>query len=116
MILLVLISVTLFPMYANLSYANVPIYAYTCSKDNQGAFKSFIKADLAVTPQSVCKASDPLYVLLELHFPLYVISMLTFLGWMMACFFLPTGMWGFFFDSVQAFAYRPTKTDKMNFD
>ena len=88
-------------MYAHLSYSNIPIYSSSCSDEQKGATGAFVKADLPVTTDSVCRMQDPIYMLIRLNFPLYVIAMLSFIGWMFLCFFLPTGMWGFFFDFVQ---------------
>lgn len=51
-----------------------------------------------------------------LYFPIYVIAMLSFFGWMMLCFFLPTGMWALFFDAVAIFWNRPRIMDKNEFD
>ena len=49
-------------------------------------------------------------------FQIYAITVMCFLGWMMLCFFLPTGLWAFPFDLIGAWVLRPKpmKEDEFN--
>jgi len=98
---LAIISVILFPCYTYLSYANIPVYASTCSTDQVGQAAAFVNIETVVDiKDSVCKLTDPAYMNINVNFPIYATSVLTFMGWMMLCFFLPTGMWGIPFDWI----------------
>ena len=46
-------------------------------------------------------------MVLTVGFPIYVTSVLSFIGWLVLCFFLPTGMWGLPFDYIGAYMMRP---------
>jgi len=52
---------------------------------------------------------------IDVNFPIYATSLLCFIGWMILCFFLPTGMWGIPFDWIGAWAQRPIVMDEGTF-
>jgi len=52
---------------------------------------------------------------IAVNFPLYATALLSFIGWMILCFFLPTGMWGIPFDWIGAWAQRPITMDEASF-
>ena len=107
-VLLVIIAVTLFPCYAYLSYANIPVYAVTCATSQVGQAAAFVDLSTPVTiADSVCKATSPAYMKIAVNFPLYATALLCFIGWIVLAFFLPTGMWGIPFDWIGAWAQRP---------
>jgi len=49
-------------------------------------------------------------------FPVFAITVMTFTGWLLLCFFLPTGMWAYSFNWIGAWAQRPKpmKEDEFN--
>jgi hypothetical protein len=49
-------------------------------------------------------------------FPVYAITVMTSLGWVMLMFFLPIGMWAYAFDYVGAYVKRPQPMKKEDFD
>ena len=51
-----------------------------------------------------------------MSFPVYVIGIMTFLGWFLLVFFLGTGLVAFPFDLINAFRFRPRpmKEDEFN--
>lgn len=49
-------------------------------------------------------------------FPIYVTAVLSFVGWVMMAFFLPTGMWAFVFENIAEFVTRPKKLDDSEFN
>jgi hypothetical protein len=58
-ITLVLVSIVLFPAYAAMSYAYIPIRAMTCSWDPSADLDPFLPADQEVTAEmSFCASSD----------------------------------------------------------
>ena len=48
--------------------------------------------------------------------PIFVASLLSFLGWLMISFFLPTGMWAFVFEYIAEFVTRPKKMEDDEFN
>jgi len=65
---------------------------------------------------SVCKSGEgPVFMKIDVNFPIYATSLLCFIGWMILCFFLPTGMWGIPFDWIGAWAQRPIVMDEGTF-
>ena len=49
-------------------------------------------------------------------FPVYVMSLCSFLGWLMIIFFLPTGMWAYVFEFIAEFVTRPKKMQDDEFN
>lgn len=40
---------------------------------------------------------------------------MTFVGWFLVCFYLPTGMWAYPFDYIGAWALRPKPMNDVDF-
>lgn len=65
--------------------------------------------------QSGCFEQD--YTLkTEVGFPIYGITIMTFLGWFWLCFYMPTGMWAYVFDYIGAWTRRPKPMNEADFD
>jgi hypothetical protein len=82
------------------AYSEIPVSASTCMDTD------FVLGSATVTP-SPCKRLDPVYLNVALTFPIYVTACMTFIGWFMLLFFLPTGMWSWFFESLATYFTRP---------
>lgn len=81
----------LFPTYAFLRYSNLPIVANTCSTTS--TVDPFIDATTVIAADSLsnCLRLDTT-VEITLGFPVYSIGLMSFIGWFVLIFFLPTGM------------------------
>ena len=53
---------------------------------------------------------------IRILFPIYVCSLMAFLGWWMLIFFLPTGMWAFVIENISEFVMRPKPMDDAEFN
>jgi len=51
----------------------------------------------------------------EVGFPIYGITIMTFVGWFFVCFYMPTGMWAYVFDYIGAWTQRPKPMDEAEF-
>lgn len=102
-LLLVIVTVALFPTYAFLRHSLIPVKASTCVTSTPGLF---VPAAANVTAISSCKLiSSTLNT--KVSFPVYAIMLMTIVGWVMLAFFLPTGVWAYPFDYVGSWVTRP---------
>ena len=46
---------------------------------------------------------------ISVPFPIFVASLMDFIGWLMLIFYFPVGMWKLVFDNIDGFAGRPRK-------
>ena len=118
-IVITLVSVVLFPSYAFLSYAFIPIYAQTCQATSIGVFI----AETAPVTDSLWTAAlssracsvESTTLTTKVNFAVYAITLMTIAGWFMLCFFLPTGMWAYPFDNIGAWITRPMPMNQEQF-
>ena len=52
----------------------------------------------------------------QVGFPIYGITIMTFVGCFMVCFYLPTGMWAYVFDYIGAWQQRPKPMNEVDFN
>jgi len=82
---LVVVSVILFPMYAFMRYSNIPAYGNTCTSSN------FVSA-LTVATLNDAKCLETTGTLrVQVEFPIFAITVMNFLGWILFMVFLPLG-------------------------
>ena len=115
-------SAITFPSYATLNYAYIPVTAYACQIEppiQEGGISTqlpFLSAsDEVSTIDSICKEINA-SVEIRVMFPVYVMSLCSFLGWLMIIFFLPTGMWAYVFEFIAEFVTRPKKMQDDEFN
>jgi hypothetical protein len=118
-ITLVLITVILFPLYAHTSYAAIPINVNLCDNAEVGTNAPFVAADRVVDltqeeSPSVCVQKE-FYMTVNINFPVFVVYVMTFIGWFFLCFFLPTGFWAIPFDLIAGWAKRPKLMSEKDF-
>lgn len=100
MILLVVLALVIFPSYVALNYSYFPINVRTCdimpdASDPGKAASVFMAADEPVptdpSPVSPCELRET-EIEVRVGFQIYVLSIMTFIGWLVLCIFMPTGM------------------------
>lgn len=94
-----LVSIVLFPSYSKLRYTYIPIQVQTVDRNMTGVF---LAANANVTINSTRGITDGFELQTQVGFPIYGITIMTFIGWFMICFYLPTGMWAYVFDYIGA--------------
>lgn len=52
----------------------------------------------------------------NINFPVFVVYVMTFIGWFFLCFFFPTGLWAFPFDLIGQWAKRPKLMSEETFN
>ena len=102
-ILLVILSVIIFPSYVTLNYTYFPINVRTCDvtpdvSDPLKVQSVFMAADDDTSSSPCTLRTHELEV--RVGFQIYALSLMTFVGWLLLCIFLPTGMQAFPFDQV----------------
>ena len=113
MITLVVIALIMFPMYAYMRYSNIPAYASTCTTTG---IDPFVSATLAVTNADVlCKATTGILTV-QVEFPIFAITLMTFCGWIILSVFMPLGLWALFFDNFFGFMHRPKPMKEEEFN
>jgi hypothetical protein len=55
------------------------------------------------------------YMTVNINFPVFVVYVMTFIGWFFLCFFLPTGFWAIPFDLIAGWAKRPKLMSEKDF-
>lgn len=103
-VVIVLVSVVLFPSWAFLSYTYIPITAQTCVASKAGVF---IDAALPVTAADFKCPQLATSLYFKVNFAVYAITLMTVCGWAMLIWFLPTGMWAYAFDYIGMWIHRP---------
>lgn len=104
-VVIAIVSIILFPTYAFLNYAYIPVYAQTVQATAVG---TFINTNSTVTVSSfVGKTMTTSTLVTKVGFPIYVITLMTIVGWGMLCWFLPVGMWAYPFDYIGSWVTRP---------
>lgn len=92
MILLVVLSVAIFPSYVYMSYTYLPINLRQC---DVFAGMIFVPANQPVPSQpdqfSPCELKTA-EIEVRVGFQIYTLTLMTMLGWCLLCIFLPTGM------------------------
>lgn len=97
-------------MYAYLRYSNIPAYGSTCTTAN------FISATAAVTGADAKCIATTGTLRVQVEFPIFLITLMNFCGWICFMVFLPLGQWALFFDNFFTFIHRPKpmKEDEFN--
>lgn len=88
-ILLVISSIIIFPMYVAMSYSYFPITVNQCE-----AATAFVGANVVIGPDqtySNCVQTDTTMEV-RVGFQIFMLTVMTFIGWCLFCIFLPTGM------------------------
>ena len=80
-----MVSVILFPMYAFMRYSNIPAYGSTCTAND------FVSALTVATPESVKCLPTSGTLRVQVEFPIFAITVMNFLGWILFMIFLPLG-------------------------
>ena len=99
-------------MYAFMNYSYFPITLQTCDTTN------FLPANEVVdtaSPTSVCKSNDT-EVEVRVGFQIFALALMVFVGWLLLCIFLPTGMQAIPFDLVAQWVARPRPLDQQKFN
>jgi len=104
-ITLVIISLFLFPSFAYMKYSYIPVTAHTCNAS--ATISPFVDATADVTMEDVLCKTIEAHLKITVGFQIYVITVMCFLGWLMLCFFLPTGLWAYPFDLIGKWVQRP---------
>ena len=98
-----LAALIVFPCYAFMNYATIPLVANTCAwdiSDESDYMDPFVAADLPVTiADSLCIRKE-VSIEIRVPFTIFVITLMSFVGWLFLIFFLPTGMQAFPFDLI----------------
>lgn len=117
-VLWVLMSIILFTSYAYLRYSYFPVTARTCvfvlNEDSVNAM--FLPADQVVTATDTKCVAYTTTLEMMVGFPVYAIGFMTFFGYLMLIFFLPTGVWGIPFRLVGLWYFRPRSMAKVDFE
>lgn len=98
--------------YAGLRYADLPVTANTCSYTSNPAI--FVDAS-AITTTSYCVTSSQT-LSITVSFPIYVIAIMSFVGWFPLMIFLGAGLIALPVDLINEWRYRPKpmKEDEFN--
>jgi hypothetical protein len=91
-ILVALVSLILFPTYATMSYAEIPVSAQTCVATDANVF---IDSSLEVTNANFACNTITTTLQTKVNFAIFSITLMTIVGWAMLMFFLPIGMWAY---------------------
>ena len=97
MILLVILSVVVFPTFVTMNYSYFPIQVHTCDPTKKSIF---VKANQVVPTGDDVSPCEMRETELEVRvgFQIYALSLMVVLGWFLLVVFLPTGMQGIPFD------------------
>lgn len=108
-VLLVIMSLILFPSYAYLRYAYIPVTARTCVfvLDESSVTSMFLAPETPVTSADTKCVEYVTTLEMMVGFPVYAIGLMTIIGYVMLIFFLPTGVWGIPFRLFGIWAMRP---------
>lgn len=107
-ITIAVISCILFPTYVYMKFAYIPITAYTCASGADPLTDPFIDATEIITADytSPCVSMETTLII-TVGFPIYAITFMSFIGWFLLMFFLPTGMWAIPFNWIGQWVLRP---------
>ena len=106
MILLVVLSIIIFPTFVVMNYTYFPINVRTCDAtvdpSNPNKLQNiFMSASAPVPtdpePKSPCELNST-ELEVRVGFQIYTLGLMTFVGWLLLCVFMPTGMQGLVFD------------------
>jgi hypothetical protein len=103
-----------FPQYAWMRYAEIPVTGITCSAI-QGQ-DPFVDATAAVTDSNVICQTLAAKLRIQVGFPIFMITVMNFLGWILLMVFVPLGMWALPFDSFFTFVNRPKPMTEVDFN
>ena len=86
-ILLVILSIIVFPLYAFWNYSYFPVTVQKCNTTQ------FMDANVVIDQNyvSVCTTSEK-EIEVRVGFQIFALSLMVFVGWLLLCIFLPTGM------------------------
>lgn len=108
---MVLISIVVFPLYLSINYSYFPITVFTCDAEDS---LTFIGANIDQTI-STCTSQD-VEIKVRVGFQVFMLSLMTFLGWFLLMIFLPTGMQAIPFDYGSQWVNRPRPMGRDEFD
>ena len=75
----------------------IPVTATTCVSTNAGVF---LNATMNVTSINSPCLTMSTSLNTQVGFAVYAITITTIIGWVLLCFFLPTGVWAYPFDYI----------------
>ena len=98
--------------YAGLRYANLPVVSTTCSYTSQPGI--FVDANSTSTFSQCVSSDETLQV--TVSFPIYLIAIITFVGWFPLMVFLGAGLIALPVDLINEWRFRPRpmKEDEFN--
>jgi hypothetical protein len=96
-----------------MKYTYIPVQAQTAFTSTAG---TFMAANATVFQNSTRGKSGSFELQTQVGFPIYGITIMTFVGCFMVCFYLPTGMWAYVFDYIGAWQQRPKPMNEVDFN